>query len=573
MNLKSMRCRDKNHKAPNEWAIGVLLALATAVFVFWQNAHLTVLWDLSYILENANRMALGQVPYRDFPFPYAPLTFLMQAALIRLFGHAVWHHTVYAALVAAAGTVLTWRIVLRLLRASTLPRQMTALLLTLPLTVLGTGAIFPHPFYDADCTVFVLLCLWLLLKLEDVEYPRALTVLCGVLLMVPLFIKQNTGLAFVASATVCAVWLGIRGQRRALLLLLGELVGLVAALAVLHWTVLLHNYFHWTIAFAASRRLPGMSTMLGVYRDPSLLVPALLFAAGAALWAASRKLTAQQPAWIAAALLSAPLLLAVAALFLQDNDSDRAEALLRVWPVVLAAALVWSAVRALRRPAMENLLPLMVLGTVHGAFLSQQLWGSTYALWPLFVLLAAALLAWTSAARRHEQGLRPLLALCALFCVALLGCGGYYALSHERLQYVDLDGDTLQHSKLPALRGLAMRGDYLPQFEELVDYTNREIPRDDAILEIPGEDLFYYATGRVPRFPVILMDNTVNPYSAEQLLTLCGRRDVRWIIVKKKLQLQEEPLAFREKLMMLVARDYEPVESLDNYEIYKRRAE
>ena len=29
----------------------------------------------------------------------------------------------------------------------------------------------------------------------------------------------------------------------------------------------------------------------------------------------------------------------------------------------------------------------MLLATIHGAFLSQQLWGSTYAIWPLLMLL------------------------------------------------------------------------------------------------------------------------------------------------------------------------------------------
>ena len=56
--------------------LAFLLFGATAAVVLWQNSRLTILWDLSYILENASRMAAGQRPYRDFPFPYAPLTFL-----------------------------------------------------------------------------------------------------------------------------------------------------------------------------------------------------------------------------------------------------------------------------------------------------------------------------------------------------------------------------------------------------------------------------------------------------------------------------------------------------------------
>ena len=60
--------------------------------------HVTVLWDLSYILENATRISLGQIPYRDFPFPYAPLTFLLQAIIIRLCGRVVLQHYLYASL-------------------------------------------------------------------------------------------------------------------------------------------------------------------------------------------------------------------------------------------------------------------------------------------------------------------------------------------------------------------------------------------------------------------------------------------------------------------------------------------
>ena len=60
-----------------------------------------------------------------------------------------------------------------------------------------------------------------------------------------------------------------------------------------------------------------------------------------------------------------------------------------------------------------------------------------------------------------------------------------------------------------------MRCSWLPDFEELVQYTDKEIPRDEGILMLPGEDLFYYTTGRRPRFPVLMFDHTVNPLSAE----------------------------------------------------------
>lgn len=60
---------------PRDWLAALLLFSATAAVVLWQNSRLGVLWDLSYILENCYRISLGDVPYRDFPLPYAPLTF------------------------------------------------------------------------------------------------------------------------------------------------------------------------------------------------------------------------------------------------------------------------------------------------------------------------------------------------------------------------------------------------------------------------------------------------------------------------------------------------------------------
>jgi hypothetical protein len=70
------------------------LFTASAAVVIWQNTRLAVLWDASYVLENASRIAAGDVPYREFPIPYAPLTFLGQAAIIRILGRAYWQRDI-----------------------------------------------------------------------------------------------------------------------------------------------------------------------------------------------------------------------------------------------------------------------------------------------------------------------------------------------------------------------------------------------------------------------------------------------------------------------------------------------
>ena len=107
--------------ADHRWSLrdsiaAAALFLASAAVVLRQNAHLCVLWDASYTLDTSFRIALGQMPYRDFPLVHAPLTFLIQAAIMRLTGRVFFHHVLYAALVNGVSAVLAWRIALHTLR-------------------------------------------------------------------------------------------------------------------------------------------------------------------------------------------------------------------------------------------------------------------------------------------------------------------------------------------------------------------------------------------------------------------------------------------------------------------------
>ena len=116
-----------------------------------------------------------------------------------------------------------------------------------------------------------------------------------------------------------------------------------------------------------------------------------------------------------------------------------------------------------------------------------------------------------------------------------------------------------------------MRGPWLSQFEELVRYSDREIPRDQGLLMIPGEDLFYYTTGRRPRFPVLMFDRTVNPYSPEEIVDLARQRNICWLVIKKRLQLDGQPVEDKARLLNLLSADFTAERSLANYDIYRRK--
>jgi hypothetical protein len=559
----------------SDWPAALFLFVGTSAVVIWQNSRLAVLWDLSYILENSYRISLGQLPYRDFPFPYAPGTFLIQALLIKITGRVFFHHVLYCALVGGVATVATWRILVHVLREATPMFRLTAFLLALPLTVLGIYSVFPHPFYDPDCTFIILLCVLLFLNLERKNFPPLQTFFTGILFIAPIFVKQNTGLAFVASVKwvivifiVYAIW---RRQRVAgyVWLLAGMTAGFCAVLLLLHFTVGLGNYWHWTIQFAASRRLPGFAEMFTPYENPLLLLWIAAFAAGASLLGQGNRRGNRMLSWLSVALMAAPFAWAMIYLLVDDDPAERAERLLALWPVILIASLFVALWNLKRGPTVGRLLPFILIGTVQGAFLSQQLWGSTYGIWPLLIILLAEVLA-ELFRLGNKNSLKEIESLAGIAALSMFIAGAFYLASHERLDYVDLSTGEPAHSTLPALKHLSMRGSWLPQFEELVHFTDREISRNQGLLMIPGEDLFYYTTGRSPQFPVLMFDHTVNPYSPKEILEISRQRNICWLILKKNLQLNANPVENENHLLDLLRFDFKPVQSLANYDIYRR---
>ena len=378
----------------------------------------------------------------------------------------------------------------------------------------------------------------------------------------------------------------------------GATTALAAALLFIHITVGLHNYFIWTILFAAQRRLPGIPLILDIYRQSSLLwtLPAAIIAI-ALLRGDKRVLHPSQPhrdGWevklrvphpfrvlcgmgggpprsssarsiAALLLLAAPFLWAIASLALTSDPDDRAGQLLSLWPhlLVLAVALALANLRPsllLSKPGLTLLLPLILIATIHGTFLSQQLWGSTYALWPLLTLLIAALLTQVPAIARP---------LAVIISATFLLCGGLYSTSHERLSYIHLDGP-LARATLPELRGLATPGPWIPGFEQLVRVTNSEIPSADAILLIPGDTPIYFATGRTPQFPVLLFDPATNPYSPQQVLDQSRAHNVRWLIVSRNLQLTGPPSPDLPDLLRTFQPGFTLVRTLPNFDLYRR---
>jgi hypothetical protein len=357
-----------------------------------------------------------------------------------------------------------------------------------------------------------------------------------------------------------------------LTLILGSVAGFFVALAIIQYTVGLENYKYWTITFATARRTPSFADMLSVYADWMLPAWLMVFAFGAVLF--KRNESGKRLLNILSIILMAiPFLWPVAYLFIDTDASERAERLMSIWPFVMIASFALTYLFVRRLSGIRAAIPFILIGTSHGVFLSQQLWGSTYGIWPLLIILIGInFLGLFSVTEDENQSAWPVTTYAAIISLALVIAGGFYVYSNERLDYVDFEDGEMAHSQLPQLKGLSMRGSYLPDFEELVTYTNQNIPQTDGILLLPGEDLFYYTTGRHPQFPVLLFDVTNNPLSADEILEQVRVHDIQWLIIKNDLQIEaDKTIDDKDKIFEVLKPEFKHLESLNNYEIYKRR--
>jgi hypothetical protein len=403
---------------------------------------------------------------------------------------------------------------------------------------------------------------------------------------VPVFFKQNIGLPFLAAA--CGIILSAlvvsfigrtsppsHGSWTPILLaaLAGMAATLVLAVLLLHVTVGLGNYVHWTIQFAAQRRLPGFQDMLGVYHDSQLLwtLPCVL-AALVLLQTPLAKVRWMQAT--AVVLLAAPFIFTLCSLFIYDDADERGDSLLALWPMllILAAALALWNLRLLRRyVTLGPLLPIVILIAINGTFMSQQLWGSTYAIWPLLIVLIALMIAYMAKLKLPGPAAGSLApAMAFVIAATLIICGGFYTASEERLSYAQLPGTAVEHSTFPQLQGMSVAGPYLPDFEELLRYASANIPFSDGVIPIPGEDPFYFVTGRTPKFPVLLFDPATDPYSPEQIVEEARLHQIRWLIVKRNLQIKEDPAPQREATLKALMGDFTLDAHLQAYDVYQR---
>ena len=540
--------------------VPVLLFAASAAFTLWRNTQVAVLVDLSYILNIATRIAAGDVPYAQFPLAQAPMAFVTQAVLIKAFGPHFFVQIAYATILGGLATALTYLIARRLLDGVVPNPTVLATVISVPVVPLGIYAILPQPFYDPDTCLAVLAAIAAILAAID-RPTRVRWLLAGALVAIPVFFKQNIGGAFLILA-VGALLANAAARPLARAGLRWCLAGLALALGtellVLQLVVGIDHYLAWALTFALAGRGVTLTRIEALW-DPVLIWPGIVLVA-LVLVAGMVPLRLRARVFVGVLLLALVGRLVSPSLFLNVNT---------LLPPVLVAASVLAIVRAIRDgPTFETVLPLVLAGTAAGALMSTGLNGSSFAIFPLLVLAIAAIGRDLARFVPEPPRIAPMTGVILAAILAMSGTA--YTLTNARLLFADVNAPgPVVRSQFPSLAGLSARGPYIGDLDAVLFWMRDNVPAEDAFVFLPGEDPVFFALGRPPRLPSVYFFDVANPYSPAEIARFADEVDLRWVFVKDRLQLFEEP-PLEQRLIVALTEHATLVARIGPYRVYKR---
>jgi hypothetical protein len=125
------------------------------------------------------------------------------------------------------------------------------------------------------------------------------------------------------------------------------------------------------------------------------------------------------------------------------------------------------------------------------------------------------------------------------------------------------------HATYPSLAGLSARGPYLADLDEILRWIDGHVPPDESIAFLPGEEPAFFALGRRPLLPSVYFFDVATPYTPAEIGRAADERGLRWVFVKDRLQLTEEP-PLTKALVAVLTEHATLVERVGAYRVYRR---
>ena len=239
------------------------------------------------------------------------------------------------------------------------------------------------------------------------------------------------------------------------------------------------------------------------------------------------------------------------------------------FPAILVAASMLAVARMSReRATFDHMLPLVVAGTTLGTLQSQGVAGSTFGIFPLLVVAIASLTRDVARFVPLPSRIAPLTGVAIAGVIAM--SGAFYTIANVRLTFIDVNAaGPVHHATFPSLAGLSARGPYLADLDEMLTWARDNIPANDPVAFLPGEEPAFYALGWRPRLPSVYFYDVATPYTPAEMARFANDVGLRWVFVKDRLQLKEEP-PLEQALVTELTRGATLFTRVGPYRVYKR---
>jgi len=521
----------------------LMLALISALLVFYQAGRVAPLIDYSYQIENAYRISIGDFPFRDFELVVAPGTYLISALLMRFGGNSFnldWL-VIYACFSQILMILLTYYVIRKIYSFDEITSG------SLILIMMFTGyVIYPFPIYNGDVALFMLLALSYLVRVVSSEQKLIYSYfLIGVLIALPTFFKQNVGSIFLVSVLgvlfLTSLWdKKVLSLKQFCIVFLGALLPFVIFIAVLQSQETLNQAIFQLFEHPGKIRKPlamAIAVVNSYFSYSAMSVYVLFIIPILTLLVIPMEKDSRDDLLVLSPIVLGTIVYVVSNYFL--GIPPYGTQILSVWHVVtiLSMVFVGTGIYQFRKyrniSLFKALFPLVPILTAHGAFVSQGVSGSSLHMEALLVIMSASVLAGVLSIS-HSVKWNNLIISISLVLSAFFAA---YAYNNIRMSFIDLRGE-LNTSRTNLRLGniIATNGPWLPQMEELLTFTEANIPKNEKVAFFPGEDPFFFLSGRISYQRCTQFNATGCSQTPENILSELLKNKIKWVIVKRSFQ-------------------------------------
>lgn len=536
-----------NSKKFKENLFITIIVFFSISIIYWQNGRILPLIDYSYQIENAYRILVGQIPYKDFFLVLPPGTYLYMALIMKIFGFSNIFQTIFL-MISSIIIVFTTYFILKCISK----KQPINKFLLLPLIVSGYS-IYPFASYDISATLFMLLgwtMIWYIYKKNN---NLTIYLLTGLIISIPSFFKQNTGLIYSLFSFILIFYEAYSSKenkwKKILFLTTGIAVPYLIFSIYLSLNHSFQDFIFQIFVFPSRIRSPIISfkKILIDFFEKINFIHYISFFLIYIICMSKKIINKNKEILIILILLISTILFPILYSFWISIYKNSKEFLyifsyvskyyLSIWYLIISILTFYilknffSKNINIRNKIFYIIFSIEIIIICLSSFLSQGIDGSTYGIYPLFIIMLSLILKELKLNFKNINWNRYILYFSILITINL----SVSVIYNIRLSYFSKSG-TIIKASIPEMKGLSTPGPWIKEMENMIDYVKYNIPSNETIISVPGEDPFYFLLKRKPVISFFQYLYSTFPYSDKDYANIIIDKKIQWIVVKNNTQ-------------------------------------